>query len=101
MKRRKGLVLLMIALVGIGFSALAGSDHPHKTKAQTKCPVMNGNINKAQYADVNGKRIYVCCAGCIGKIKAAPEKYIKQLEAEGITLDKAAANKEDHSGHNH
>jgi YHS domain-containing protein len=55
--------------------------------SQTVCPVMGGAINKAQYADVKGKRIYVCCPGCIDKIKADPDKYIKQLEAEGITLD--------------
>lgn len=75
-----------------------------EVKKQTTCPVMGGKIDKAQYADVKGKRIYVCCAGCIAKIKADPEKYIKQMEAEGITLDKAEKKKmksEDHSGHQH
>ncbi len=101
MKRRTGLAILMAAIVGFGFTALAG-EHPHKSKekSQTTCPVMGGKINKAQYADVQGKRIYVCCAGCVAKIKADPDKYIKQLEAEGITLEKVPA-KEDHSGHKH
>ena len=97
MKRRKGLTLLMAAIIGIGFSALAGET---AEKAQTKCPVMGGKINKAQYADVQGKRIYVCCVGCIAKIKADPDTYIKQLEAEGITLDKTPT-KDDHKGHAH
>ena len=97
MKRRKGLTLLMAAIIGIGFSALAKEV---AAKAQTKCPVMGGKINKAQYADVQGKRIYVCCVGCIAKIKADPDTYIKQLEAEGITLDKTPA-KEDHKSHDH
>lgn len=58
-------------------------------KAQTLCPVMGGPINKSQFFDYDGKRIYVCCGGCIAKIKKDPAKYVRQLEAEGITLDKA------------
>jgi len=55
--------------------------------------------------DVNGKRIYTCCPGCIGKIKADPDKYIKKLEAEGVVLEKAPKakeqKKEKHSEHPH
>jgi hypothetical protein len=76
---------------------------------QTRCPVMGGKINKAQYVDVDGKRIYVCCPGCIGKIKADPAKYIKKLEDAGVTLAKAPAaqgkkhdhGSGDHAGHKH
>ncbi|MFZ2658691.1 MAG: hypothetical protein WAX69_27410, partial [Victivallales bacterium] len=65
------------------------------------------------FVDAKGKRIYVCCGGCIGKVKADPEKYIKEMEAKGIVLeatpkDKASAEvpktekKEDgHTGHQH
>jgi hypothetical protein len=52
---------------------------------------MGGKINKKQYADVRGKRIYVCCAGCIGMIKAKPDKYIEKLESQGVTLDSVPA----------
>ena len=55
-------------------------------KLQARCPVMGGKINKALFVDHNGKRIYVCCAGCIGTIKADPEKYVEQLKKEGVTL---------------
>ncbi|MCK4563086.1 MAG: hypothetical protein KAU94_00270 [Verrucomicrobia bacterium] len=105
MKRRTATVLLMAAIAGVGLSA-AQAEHPTASKKapkkQTVCPVMGGKINKAQYADVKGKRIYVCCPGCIGKIKADPGKYIKKMEAEGIVLNKtpkkAAASKEhDHA----
>ena len=59
-------------------------------KAQTTCPVMEGNlINKELYADVEGKRIYVCCGGCIAKIKEDPKKYITKLEAAGVVLEDA------------
>ena len=98
MKRRKLMIILMAAFIGVGLVAQAEkTDAPKK---QTTCPVMGGKINKAQYADVNGKRIYVCCPGCIGKIKADPGKYIKQLEAEGVVLDNAPK-KEDHKEHDH
>jgi len=76
-------------------------------KLQTTCPVMGGKINKKQYVDAKGKRIYVCCPGCIGKIKAAPEKYIQKLEHDGVILDpvpKATKHKgghDAHKGHNH
>lgn len=76
-------------------------------KLQTTCPVMGGKINKQQYADVKGKRIYVCCPGCIGKIEADPDKYIQELENDGVVLDAAAAatghseGSESHKGHNH
>ena len=80
MKRRTATVLLMGAIVGVGLST-AQSEHPtapkNALKKQTTCPVMGGKINKAQYADMNGKRIYVCCIGCVAKIEADPAKYIK------------------------
>lgn len=55
---------------------------------QTKCPVMGGDINKKLYVDHDGKRIYMCCMGCIGKVKKDPAKYIKQLEDQGVVLEK-------------
>ena len=62
-------------------------------KRQTVCPVMGGEVDKTQFVDYDGKRIYVCCGGCIAKIKKDPAKYVKQLEDQGITLDKAATPK--------
>ena len=49
---------------------------------------VRGKINRSLFADVNGKRIYVCCLGCIDIIKKNPAKIIKQIEDKGITLDK-------------
>lgn len=57
-------------------------------KPQTTCPVMGGAIDKNLYVDYNGKRVYMCCKGCEGALKKDPEKYIKKLEAEGVTLAK-------------
>jgi hypothetical protein len=59
-----------------------------KAKPQTTCPVMKGQkIKKNLFVDVKGKRIYVCCPGCINKIKKYPDKYIKAMEKEGVVLE--------------
>ncbi len=55
---------------------------------QTVCPVMGGTINKTLFADYNGNRIYTCCAKCLPKVQKDPAKFVKQIEAEGITLAK-------------
>lgn len=57
-------------------------------KLQTVCPIQKGAINKSLFVDYDGKRIYVCCSGCIAPLQKDPAKYVKQMEAEGITLEK-------------
>jgi len=98
MKRRKLVTLLVAATMAAGFAAYAAKKEA--PKKQTTCPVMGGKINKAQYVDANGKRIYVCCKGCIAPLKADPEKFIKKMESEGITPDKTPK-KDAHKGHGH
>jgi rhodanese-related sulfurtransferase/YHS domain-containing protein len=58
--------------------AADGGETPQKT-----CPVMGGKINKELYTDVKGKRVYVCCKGCIAKVEKNPEKYLAVLEKRG------------------
>ena len=60
-----------------------------EAKAQTVCPVMGGKVDKKIFVDVKGKRLYMSCPGCADKIKADPDKYIKQLEDQGVVLEKA------------
>ena len=96
MKKINIATALLAAVMAIGMVSFAEEKTEAPKKKQTHCPVMTGNtINTNLYVDAKGYRIYVCCAGCIGKIKADPEKYIKQMEAEGIVLEKAPAPKED------
>jgi len=101
MKKRNIATMLLAVLVAIGSATFAEEKNDEaatsKVKKQTTCPVMGGKINKKAYADVNGKRIYVCCAGCVAKIKADPDKYIKQMEEEGIELEKAPEKEETQS----
>ena len=54
-----------------------------EVKAQTTCPVMGGKIDKEQYVDVKGYRVYTCCAACKPKIEANPKKYIAKIKANG------------------
>jgi hypothetical protein len=93
------IIASSIALVaGIGFVCAADAqttdakskDQP--VKKQTVCPIMEGNpINTNLFVDAEGKRIYVCCKGCLAPVKKDAAKIIAKLEKEGITLDKAPA----------
>ncbi len=99
----KNAITLAVAAVSLTLSlqALAadqehGADGNHqgavaKEEAitpQKSCPVMGGKINKDLYVDHDGKRVYVCCKGCVGAVKNDPEKYIKKLEDDGVTVAK-------------
>jgi rhodanese-related sulfurtransferase/YHS domain-containing protein len=91
---RIALTFLVAAVLGLGVNtpvqaaddgekahqghAMKAAETPQKT-----CPVMGGKINKELYTDVEGKRVYVCCKGCIAKIEANPEKYLAVLEKRG------------------
>jgi hypothetical protein len=75
----------MAAALAVGIAAHA--EEKKDVKPQTVCPVMGGKIDKSQYIDVNGYRIYVCCAGCKSKIKADPDKFIEKMKSEGIELE--------------
>lgn len=56
--------------------------------AQKTCPVMDeplGDMGVPGKVNVNGKAIYICCAGCAKKLTAEPDKYLEALKAEGLT----------------
>ncbi len=63
--------------------AVEGASQQMALVPQKTCPVMGNPINKDLYCDVNGKRIYVCCGGCIDPIKKDPEKYLQKLKESG------------------
>ena len=90
MKKMASVVIAALAVM-MGMSLLSNAEEAKPAaKAQTMCPVMNGPVNKSLYVDYEGKRVYVCCGGCIATVKEDPAKYIKQLEDAGVVLDKAA-----------
>ena len=55
---------------------------PAAAIAQKTCPVMGGPIDPKMFTEHEGRRIYFCCAACIEKFKADPEKYIAKVDAE-------------------
>lgn len=76
--RKRLLVAMMLGAASIVFAG-----------PQTTCPVMKGSpVNPKLYVDADGYRIYVCCGGCVKAVKADPAKYIAQLKAEGVELEK-------------
>ncbi len=75
-------VVLVLGSLILGTNMVDASGAP-----QTKCPIMNLKVDKTVYADAEGKRVYFCCTSCLEKFKADPQKYIKQLEAEGVVLE--------------
>ena len=76
----------------LSFAALwAGTNHP-----QTNCPVMGGKINKHIYADYDGKRVYFCCSACVSEFEKHPDKYVKKLEGDGITLESVPTSMNNH-----
>ena len=75
------------------------------TVAQTTCPVMGGKINKEVYMDYEGKRVYFCCPSCIAEFEKDPDRYVKKMKDEGVTLEDAPGKEapagESHEGHGH
>ena len=67
-------------------AAVAPASH-----AQATCPVMGEKIDKSVYSDYEGRRVYFCCGACKSKFAKDPGKYVKQMEAEGVELEKSPA----------
>ena len=87
---KKNLIATIILALSLTFAGFAfTTDNPPKQSYQTNCPVMAGKIDKKIHADYKGKRVYFCCSGCLDEFKKDPDKYIKKLEAEGVTLEKS------------
>jgi membrane fusion protein, copper/silver efflux system len=55
---------------------------------QTHCPIMGGKIDRKVFADHGGYRVYFCCPACEPEFRKDPEKYIREMQAKGVTLDK-------------
>ena len=65
---------------GSGSEAAAETEEP--AIAQQLCPVMGGPINKENFVDHDGRRVYFCCAGCETAFLQDPEKYLKVLDEQ-------------------
>ena len=82
------MIVAVALIAGLLFTgAILAADNPGKGGPQINCPVMGGKIDKNVYTDYQGKRIYFCCSGCLDDFKKNPDKYIKQMEEQGVTLE--------------
>ena len=81
-------MLKILAVFLVVLALAAGPAMAAEPKPQTVCPVLGGNIDKKVFIDYQGKRIYFCCSGCPAEFSKDPEKYLKKIEAQGITLEK-------------
>ena len=57
-------------------------------KPQESCPIMGEPINKKLFVEQDGKRIYVCCTGCIAKVKANFPVCESKLASLGEAVEK-------------
>jgi YHS domain-containing protein len=86
-------ILKILAVFLVVLALAAGPAMAAEPKPQTVCPVLGGNIDKNVFIDYQGKRIYFCCGGCPAEFSKDPEKYLKKMEAQGITLEKCPETK--------
>lgn len=54
-------------------------------KTQSVCAVCGNPMNKDISSDVDGKRVYFCCAGCKAKFDADSQTYLEKMQKDGIT----------------
>ncbi len=84
------MIVIVALSLGLLFSGIApAADNPGKGTPQTECPIQGGKIDKNLYTDYQGKRIYFCCSGCADDFKKDPDKYLKKMEEQGVTLENA------------
>lgn len=88
MKKRTVVLTVLVCLVFSVLTAGFAAENPAGGTKQAICPVMAGKIDKNVHADYKGKRIYFCCSGCLDEFNKDPEKYMKAMEKEGVTLEK-------------
>jgi len=87
----KVIKIFLVSLAVLALAAATVAAEP--PKPQTVCPVLGGNVDRKVYVDYKGKRIYFCCTGCDAEFKKDPEKYMKKIEEQGITLEKCPETK--------
>ena len=79
--KMSSVVLTLAAMALCAGSAYAATP-------QESCPITGKKVDRGIYADYEGKRVYFCCAACPESFKKDPARYVKEMEAKGITLDK-------------
>jgi len=94
MKLSRTLSIIVAMLLIASLAAFADEEKqdakketPVELKNQTVCPVMGGAIDSTVYTDIQGQRVYHCCAMCSAKLKKDPDTYFKKAASEGILFE--------------
>lgn len=83
----------IIATLALAFAAASFAGAQEACKASEACcgiqaeKAVKKEIDAKLFIDVKGKRIFTCCKECLEKIKANPEKFVKDIEAGGVKFD--------------
>jgi len=78
-------IAILVLFTTLVFSGTASARHWEHKKGEVinnTCPVMGGKVDKdtPYKAEYKGKTIGFCCAGCVEKFEADPEKYMAKLK---------------------
>ncbi len=91
--RPNAIALALLAMLALSFTGLVThaeeKEEKKESKVQSTCPVSGGELDKANFVDYKGYRIYFCCNACPEEFKKAPEKHLKALLDEKVELEKA------------
>jgi YHS domain-containing protein len=79
----------------------AAKDSTLFENVQTTCPVMGNPIDSKYFTYYKGRGIYFCCAGCIEKFNADPDKYLKAMREAEIKGGKKGQDVPEGHGHGH
>jgi RND family efflux transporter MFP subunit len=72
--------------IAAAFAKLSAEDRV-LAKKQRICPVTElplGSMGTPPKVDVNGRRVFICCEGCRGRLLAEPVKYLARLPKEAV-----------------
>lgn len=89
------LLVAVAAWLTAGQAARAVDDKPADKKVEKVelplCPLMGEPVDFNVYSESDKGRVYFCCAGCIKKYEAKPEKYADAVKAQHEALHKLPA----------
>jgi len=81
------LAILTLFLSVSIFADTEKKEAPKELKNQTHCPVMGGEIDSTVYTDIQGQRVYHCCAMCSNSLKKDPDKFFGKAATDGILFE--------------
>jgi len=86
--RKVTIILIAAIALGTFYSGYAVSQNEAAEKEIINkiCPVMGGGVDRdtPYTAEYKGKKIGLCCSGCITTFNADPEKYMQKLQKRCI-----------------